>query len=121
VALRSNRRAEVVGNTSALRLAYDLVRPFGCINSVGVHSNNAVPYKGVELYDKNVSLDFGRCPVRAMFPMALELLLKRQDVLGSVGGETSLVEKVVGFDDAAQIYDDFNKGKCGKVLFDPWK
>lgn len=56
-----------------------------------------------------------------MFPMALDLLLKRQDVLGSVGGETSLVEKIVGFDDAAQIYDDFDKGKCGKVLFDPWK
>jgi len=56
-----------------------------------------------------------------MFPMALELLLKRQDVLGSVGGEVSLVEKVAGFDDAVQIYDDFNKGKCGKVLFDPWK
>ncbi|OAX39893.1 hypothetical protein K503DRAFT_715624 [Rhizopogon vinicolor AM-OR11-026] len=119
--LGCNAVLEVVGNTSALRLAYDLVRPFGCINSVGVHSDHAVPYKGVELYNKNVSLDFGRCPVRAMFPMALELLLKRQDVLGSVGGETSLVEKIVGFDDAAQIYDDFDKGKCGKVLFDPWK
>ncbi|KAG0704774.1 chaperonin 10-like protein [Suillus ampliporus] len=116
-----NAVLEVVGNTSALRLAYELVRPFGCINSVGVHSDHAVPYKGVELYDKNVSLDFGRCPVRAMFPMALELLLKRQDVLGSVGGETSLVERITGFDDAVQIYDDFDKGKCGKVLFDPWK
>ncbi|KAJ8582369.1 hypothetical protein M405DRAFT_776598 [Rhizopogon salebrosus TDB-379] len=116
-----NAVLEVVGNTSALRLAYDLVRPFGCINSVGVHSDRDVPYKGVELYDKNVSLDFGRCPVRAMFPMALELLLKRQDILGSVGGETSLVEKVVGFDNAAEIYDDFDKGRCGKVLFDPWQ
>lgn len=116
-----NAVLEVVGSTSALRLAYELVRPFGCINSVGVHSDHAVPYKGVELYDKNVSLDFGRCPVRAMFPMALELLLKRQDVLGSVGGETSLVEKIASFDDAVQVYDDFDKGKCGKVLFDPFK
>ncbi|KAG2758093.1 hypothetical protein P692DRAFT_20813638 [Suillus brevipes Sb2] len=116
-----NAVLEVVGNTSALRLAYELVRPFGCINSVGVHSDHAVPYKGVELYDKNVSLDFGRCPVRAMFPMALELLLKRQDVLGSVGGETSLVEKIASFDDAVQIYDDFDRGRCGKVLFDPSK
>ncbi|KAG1898200.1 chaperonin 10-like protein [Suillus fuscotomentosus] len=116
-----NAVLEVVGNTSALRLAYELVRPFGCINSVGVHSDHTVPYKGVELYDKNVSLDFGRCPVRAMFPMALELLLKRQDVLGSVGGETSLVEKIASLDDAVQIYDDFDKGKCGKVLFAPFK
>jgi len=112
---------EAVGNTSALSLAYELVRPFGCITSVGVHAGHQVPYTGRQLYDKNVSLDFGRCPVRAMFPMALDLLLRRQDIFGEVGGETSLVEKVVGFDVAAKAYDDFDKGRCGKVLFDPWR
>jgi hypothetical protein len=56
-----------------------------------------------------------------MFPMALDLLLRRQDIFGEVGGETSLVEKVVGFDVAAKAYDDFDKGRCGKVLFDPWR
>ncbi|KAF8552756.1 hypothetical protein OG21DRAFT_1339277 [Imleria badia] len=111
---------EVVGNTSALSLSYELVRPFGCITSVGVHAERQVPYTGRQLYNKNVSLDFGRCPVRAMFPMALDLLLRRQDIFGDVGGETSLVEKIVGFDVAAQTYDDFDKGRCGKVLFDPW-
>ncbi|KAG9315543.1 chaperonin 10-like protein [Chiua virens] len=115
-----NSVLEVVGNTSALSLAYELVRPFGCITSVGVHAGRQVPYTGRELYDKNVSLDFGRCPVRAMFPMALGLLLRRQDVFGEVGGETSLVEKIVGFDVAAKAYDDFDKGRCGKLLFDPW-
>jgi len=112
---------EVVGNTSALSLAYELVRPFGCITSVGVHGEERVPYTGKELYGKNVSLDFGRCPVRAMFPMALDLLLRRQDIFGDVGGEVSLVDKVVGFDVAVQTYDDFDKGRCGKVLFDPWR
>lgn len=112
---------QVVGNTSALSLAYELVRPFGCITSVGVHAQHQVPYTGRQLYDKNVSLDFGRCPVRAMFPMALDLLLRRQDIFGEVGGETSLVEKIVGFDVAAKTYDDFDKGRCGKVLFDPWR
>ncbi|KAF9220478.1 hypothetical protein BS17DRAFT_739221 [Gyrodon lividus] len=111
---------EVVGNNSALSLAYELVRPFGCITSVGVHAEPQVPYTGRELYNKNVSLDFGRCPVRAMFPIALDLLLRRQDIFGQVGGETSLVEKIVGFDVAPQTYDEFDKGKCGKVLFDPW-
>ncbi|KAI6114289.1 chaperonin 10-like protein [Pisolithus sp. B1] len=93
---------EVVGNNSALSLAYELVRPFGCITS-------------------NVSLDFGRCPVRAMFPIALDLLVRRQDIFGDVGGEVSLVDKVVGFSEAATMYQEFDKGKCGKVLFDPWK
>ena len=111
---------QAVGNTSALSLAYELVRPFGCITSVGVHAGSQLPYTGRQLYDKNVSLDFGRCPVRAMFPIALDLLLRRQDIFGEVGGETSLVEKVVGFDVAAKAYDDFDKGRCGKVLFDPW-
>ncbi|KAI6042633.1 chaperonin 10-like protein [Pisolithus marmoratus] len=112
---------EAVGNSSALSLAYELVRPFGCITSVGVHSNSAVPFTGQELYDKNVSLDFGRCPVRAMFPMALDLLVRRQDIFGDIGGEVSLVDKVVGFDEAVTMYQEFDKGKCGKVLFDPWK
>ncbi|KAH0832215.1 chaperonin 10-like protein [Lanmaoa asiatica] len=116
-----NSVLEVVGNTSALSLAYELVRPFGCIVSVGVHADRRVPYTGRELYNKNVSLDFGRCPVRAMFPMALDLLVRRQDIFGEIGGETSLVEKIVGFNVAAKTYDDFDKGRCGKVLFDPWR
>jgi len=53
--------------------------------------------------------------------MALDLLVKRQDVFGSVGKETSLVDKIVGFDEAAKSYEEFDKGKVGKVLFDPWK
>ena len=112
---------QVVGNASALSLSCELVRPFGCINSVGVHAEYSVPYTCRELYNKNLSLDFGRCPVREMFPIALDLLLRRQDIFGEVGGEISLVEKIVVFDVAAKAYDDFDKGRCGKVLFDPWR
>jgi hypothetical protein len=56
-----------------------------------------------------------------MFPIAMELLIKRQDVFGGIGGNGDLVERVVGLGDAAEIYDMFNKGVVGKVLFDPWK
>lgn len=52
--------------------------------------------------------------------MALELLLRRQDVFGGVGKECSLVEKIVPMSEAAESYDLFNKGECGKILFDPW-
>lgn len=72
------------------------------------------------MYNKNVSFDFGRCPVRAMLPIASRILLKRQDVFGGVGEEASLIEKVVGLDDAAESYALFDKGKTGKVLFNPW-
>lgn len=79
-----------------------------------------MPFAGVQLYDKNVSFDFGRCPVRAMFPIAFDILVKRQDVFGGVGEYASLVEKIVGFEGAADVYEAFDKGKCGKMLFDPW-
>lgn len=76
---------------------------------------------GRDLYNKNVSFDFGRCPVRAMLPVASKILVKRQDVFGSIGEEISLIERVVSLDDARESYELFDKGKCGKILFDPWK
>ncbi|PPR01143.1 hypothetical protein CVT26_016044, partial [Gymnopilus dilepis] len=112
---------EVVGNTSALSLAYDLVRPYGVITSVGVHGAPPLPLTGRQCYAKNVSLDFGRCPARAMFPPAFDLLVKRQDVFGGVGQPASLVDKVVGLDQAPEMYRAFDKGEVGKVIFDPWK
>ena len=112
---------QAVGNSSAVSLGFDLIRPFGVITSVGVHQDYSLPMSGRALYGKNVSLDFGRCPVRSIFPLVLDLLVRRQDVFGEVGGEISLVEKIVGFDEAKASYDLFDKGKCGKVLFDPWK
>lgn len=113
-------KPQAVGNPSALVLAYELVRPFGLISSVGVHQGPPMPFTGRELYNKNVSFEFGRCPVRAMLPIALEVLLEHQDVFGAVGGEASLIERVVAFNQAPEVYELFDQGKCGKILFDPW-
>jgi len=112
---------EVVGNTDALTLAYDLVRTFGVIVSVGVHGEPPLPLTGRQCYSKNVSLDFGRCPARALFPLAFDLLVKRQDVFGGIGEAASLIDRVVKFTEAVEIYEQFDKGKVGKVIFDPWK
>lgn len=116
-----NAVLEVVGNNSALSLAYEVVRPFGVISSVGVHQAPPVPFTGRDVYNKNVSFDFGRCPVRAMLPIAAALLLKRQDVFGGVGEPVSLIDRIASFNDAVEIYEVFDKGGCGKILFDPWK
>ncbi|CEL58010.1 putative zinc-binding alcohol dehydrogenase Rv1895 OS=Mycobacterium tuberculosis GN=Rv1895 PE=3 SV=1 [Rhizoctonia solani AG-1 IB] len=109
---------EVVGNNSALQLAYELVRPFGVISSVGVHTHPQFPLNGDALYSKNVSLAFGRCPVRSIFPYCIELLMSHQDIF-SVGGAAGLIDKIVPFDEASvkEAYRMFNEGKCGKVLF----
>lgn len=93
------------------------------INKTGVHQEEPLNISGRSLYNKNVSLTFGRCPVRAMFPFALDLLLKRQDIFSCVGEETGLVDLVLSMDDATvkDSYRNFEKGKCGKVLFKPWE
>jgi len=114
---------EVVGYNPALTLSFELIRPFGVIASVGVHQTDGLPLTGAQCYSKNVSLVFGRCPVRSMFPLALDVLLERQDIFAGVGKETSLVERIVGMDEATvkMSFEDFDKGRCGKVLFNPWK
>ena len=114
---------QVVGNNSALSLSYVLVRPFGTITSVGVHQSRPLPFTGTQVYDKNISFDFGRCPVRAVLPIAARLLLRRQDVFGGVGDEESLVERIEGFGESEVVkgYEMFEKGEWGKVLFDPWR
>jgi len=121
-----------------MNLGYELVRAFGVIVSVGVHGTPLLPVTGRQLYNKNVSLDFGRCPARAMFPLAFDLLgeltveipstdlvifqtVKRQDVFGKVGETASLIDRIVDFSQAAESYRAFDKGEIGKVIFDPWK
>jgi threonine dehydrogenase-like Zn-dependent dehydrogenase len=47
--------------------------------------------------------------------------VKRQDVFGSAGQPESLVDMVVGMDQAPESYRAFEKGEVGKVIFDPWK
>lgn len=91
---------------------------------LGVHTAPNLPFTGGELYDKNVSLSFGRCPVRSIFDEALGVLKRSPEVFGV--GDGKLIDKVVGFgardgSDVRRVYDEFDRGLCGKVVFDPWK
>ena len=92
---------EVVGLSAALQTAFDLLRPWGNISSVGVH-NGEIPWTGTEAYGKNLKIQMGRCPVRStlcifiqdplistadalshagIFPQALEKLQQKQHLL----------------------------------------
>lgn len=57
---------EVVGLSAALQTAFDLLRPWGNISSVGVH-NGEIPWTGNQAYGKNLRIQMGRCPVRSKF------------------------------------------------------
>ncbi|KAG8832257.1 hypothetical protein FRC17_001654 [Serendipita sp. 399] len=109
---------EVVGHPSSLTLAAEISKPFGVISSVGVHSFPNFPISPPTLYNKNLSLTFGRCPVRALLPAARSLLSRRYAAF------ETFVEKTVGFtaeNEVKAAYERYNKGEGGKICFDPWK
>jgi threonine dehydrogenase-like Zn-dependent dehydrogenase len=103
---------EVVGMKGALRTAYDVIRPWGVISSIGVH-NSEMPYSSTEGYDKNLRIQMGRCPVRAVFPEALEVLTRNHDKL------SFMFDKIMPLSSAVEAYDLFDKMKVQKVIFDP--
>ena len=102
---------EVVGHADALQLSYDLIRPWGVIASVGVQQD-PLPFNGPHLYDKNVRLQFGRCPVSALFPDALQLFLKKQDLF------KNFISHRMMLSDAPKAYEMFDKRLARKVIFD---
>jgi len=110
---------EVVGSNGALELAYELIRPFGVISSVGVHTSTAFPIPPPSLYAKNVSLAFGRCPVRALIEPASAVLHKYHQVFSASG----FIDKIVPLRDedaVKEAYRAFDLGEVGKVVFAPW-
>ncbi|KAI1305075.1 GroES-like protein [Xylaria venustula] len=105
---------EVVGHSSALDTAFELLRPWGTISSVGVH-NGVIPWSGNQAYGKNLKIQMGRCPVRSIFPEALGLLEKKQHVFDF------MTENVMPLSQAVEGYELFDSMKVQKVIFDAEK
>lgn len=101
---------EVVGHADAFMLAFDMIRPFGQISSIGVHTEQ-LPLNGLLCYGKNVTMSFGRCPVRSLFEEALEVLVKEQKKVAFLCGKTMSLE------DAPQAFRDFEQRKVHKIVF----
>ncbi|WPG99910.1 Hypothetical protein R9X50_00273100 [Acrodontium crateriforme] len=103
---------ECVGHTDAFQLAFDMIRPFGKISSIGVHTQE-IPLNGLLCYGKNVTMAFGRCPVRSIFEEALEVLVQEQKKVAFLCGKTMSLE------DAPQCFKDFEAQKVMKIVFKP--
>ncbi len=65
---------EVVGSTSAQKLAYELVRAGGTIAVVGVHTSDNFAFAPAALYDKNLTYKTGRCPVQRYIPELIPIV-----------------------------------------------
>ncbi|KAJ4985201.1 alcohol dehydrogenase-like domain-containing protein [Stagonosporopsis vannaccii] len=102
---------EVVGKRAALLLSLDLVRPWGYISSVGIHSDT-LDLPGPALYAKNVTLAMGRCPVRSIFEDALAVLVQQQDKVRFLTGSIMNIEA------AEEAFRIFESGKVHKIIFD---
>ncbi|KAI2631228.1 GroES-like protein [Xylaria nigripes] len=105
---------EVVGHSSALDTGFKLLRPWGVISSVGVH-NGVIPWSGNQAYGKNLKIQMGRCPVRSIFPEALNLLEKKQHLFDF------MTESVMPLTAAVEAYELFDSMKVQKVIFDAHK
>jgi threonine dehydrogenase-like Zn-dependent dehydrogenase len=101
---------EVVGHADALQLAFELIRPFGKISSVGVH-NEQISFQGFALYSKNVTMAFGRCPVRSIFDEALAVYEVLEEWL------RFLCEVKMPLEQAPEAFRLFEKQKLHKILF----
>ncbi|EEH36497.1 alcohol dehydrogenase [Paracoccidioides lutzii Pb01] len=102
---------EVVGLSPALKMGFELLRPWGIISSVGVH-NGEIPWTGNQAYGKNLKIQMGRCPIRSIFPQALEMLKKTQHLLGF------MADTIMPLSQAEKGYDIFDKMKVQKVIFE---
>ncbi|RDW83163.1 hypothetical protein BP5796_04654 [Coleophoma crateriformis] len=100
---------EVVGLKPALKTAFDLIRPWGVISSIGVHNDEASLCN--QAYNKNLRIQMGRCPVRSIFPEALKMLEEKQDHL------SFMFDKIMPLSEAVEGYELFDKMQVQKVIF----
>lgn len=106
--------AQMVGHPDALKLAFSLCRPGGVLSSIGVYGDaECMPFRPVDLYNKNMTLRSGRCPARRLIHEAA-LVAQRFPV-------TDIVSHVVGLEEGPDMYEAFcGRRGCMKVLFQPW-
>lgn len=74
-----------------------------------------IPWTGNQAYGKNLRIQMGRCPVRSIFPQALQKLKEKQDLLGFMS------DKVMPLSEAVEGYEIFDQAKAQKVVFDARK
>ncbi|SPJ85499.1 related to alcohol dehydrogenase [Fusarium torulosum] len=103
---------EVVGGQEPFNLCMDLIRPFGIISSVGVQTHD-LTFKGPMLHGKNVTIEWGRCPVYGIFDESLECLVKVQDKV------SFLCDKQMKLEDAVEAYEIFDNRKAHKIILVP--
>jgi len=103
---------EVVGNQAALKSAFDLLRQCGVLSSIGFHQGD-LPFTALDCYQKNLNVNFGRAPVRAVWKEALEYLLVNKEKVAD------FITHTMPLTEAATAYAMFEKQQARKVVLRP--
>jgi len=103
---------EAVGNASAGKLAYEILRPGGIISVVGVCNDAHLAFSPVEAYNKNLTFKVGRCPARAMMDKLIPLVQEKKYDF------TSIITHQMKLSEGTEAYDLFanKKDNCLKVI-----
>lgn len=106
---------EAVGSHSAVRLAFELVRPGGIVSSVGVCNDAHLAFSPVEAYNKNLTYRIGRCPARNLMDKLVPVVQSHAYPLSSVFTHRMKLSEGVG---GYEIFSG-KKDHCLKVLLEP--
>lgn len=109
---------EAVGNPTAQKLAFELVRPGGVISAVGMHTANDFAFSPADAYNHNITYRAGRCPVRSYLNRILTAIEQKQ-----LWVPTELIITHTGrpIYEGSAAYAEFSSrtGNCIKTLLDP--
>ncbi len=84
--------------------------------SSGVH-NGELPFSAADCYNKNVHIQFGRCPARYVFDEALQALIRNKGIIEKM----EFIDLVLpGLDESAvDAVRRFERAEYNKVVFKP--
>lgn len=110
---------DAAGTAQSFATATTLVRPGGTVQVVAVPTSSALDLSPVAAYDRNLTVRFGRAPVRSLLPAVLDAVAdgRLRIPTGHVLSEPPLPLDAgpAAYERAATPTDG-----VGKLTFDPW-
>lgn len=103
---------EAAGSIAAQRTAFEAVRLGGALSIIAVQTSERAAFTPIEAYDSNLSVSYGRAPVRSMMGGILSLL-EKGDI--DVPTETIITHPQQQLRDGPDVYRQFAERSEGMI------
>ncbi|MDH5371907.1 MAG: alcohol dehydrogenase catalytic domain-containing protein [Acidimicrobiia bacterium] len=109
---------EAAGTAGAQAFAFRSVRPGGTLSVIAVQTEITFPFTPIEAYDSNITVRFGRAPVRSVLDRILPMI---EDGRLSVPDEAVVTHPAEPLSEGPSLYRRFAEREPGlvKALFAP--